>query len=251
MGMRNQLTIYSRWAILASSVLLASCGSGPKDNVGTVNDPLTQTTLSSAPTQTTTNNPPTQTTTNNPPTLTGTPPIVALTNEAYYFPLTANDPDIGVDPNEALTIAQTGLPTWASLDVSNTNPPGVSISGTPDSSFDNTASSVTVTATDKAGAVATFTYTLYVIDGEIVYLTWDNPTTDASGSPLDPSTLQGYTVSYSKDGGTDITDSVAVAGGANNWESPPLQFGSYTFTVTIYDNTGTSAPSNTASVDFQ
>ena len=85
---------------------------------------------------------------------------------------------------------------------------------------------------------------------QIIYLTWDNPVRNADGSPLNPATLMGYTVTYSVNGEAPVTDKVRAADGANTWQSPPLKPGTYTFSVSVFGSTGKSVESREITVDL-
>ena len=174
--------------------------------------------------------------TNDAPTLTGTPPEFAFVNTPYSFILMAEDVDVG----DSLIFTD-NLPLWATLDVGNSNQP--TITGTP-TLGDLAINEIIVTASDTKVVVPTqFEFTLEVVNGTFVDLVWDNPTTNADGSPLDPSELVGFEITYLKEGSVAITDRVDVMGGVSTYTTPLLELGTYTFTVRVFDG------SNQASIN--
>ncbi|MFT6436466.1 MAG: hypothetical protein ACJAVI_004533 [Candidatus Azotimanducaceae bacterium] len=167
--------------------------------------------------------------TNDAPTLTGTPPEFAFVDTPYSFILLAND----VDVNDSLIFTD-NLPLWATLDVGNSNMP--TITGTPVIA-DLGTRSVLVTADDNNVTAPTeFQFFLEVANGTIVNLIWDNPTTYADGSPLPTADLFGYEMTYTKQGGTPVSQVVMTgAGGSTSYTSPLLELGTYTFLVKVFD----------------
>ncbi|MBV1878325.1 MAG: tandem-95 repeat protein [Pseudomonadales bacterium] len=166
---------------------------------------------------------------NDPPTLTGTAPLFGFVNFSYSFVLTVDD----IDVDSSLTLGISPgfeLPSWATFDISDPTLP--KITGTP-TSADLGSTTVKLSVDDGIADPVEFSFQLEVIEGQKVYLAWDNPTS------IDASQLNGYEISYSRDGGSPTIERVVTGpGGGTTWASPELNLGLYTFTVLIFDLLG-------------
>ena len=179
---------------------------------------------------------------NHPPSLSGTPPAFALTTEPYSFQLTAGDLN-----GDTITFTD-NLSLWATLDVSDPGLP--TVTGTPATSD---VGLTTATTTENDGIDTTeLTCSLSVRRANTVVLTWDNPTTNTDGSTLDSNDINGYEVTYSRNGGTPTVDRfVTGPGGGVTWTSPSLDPGHYTFTIRVFDTSDTDGlSSSTANTLF-
>jgi hypothetical protein len=166
------------------------------------------------------------------PTLSGIPPNFAFVDTPYSFPISAEDVDVG-----SFIIFTDNLPSWATLDV--TDPTKPTVMGTPTTS-DIAVTEITVTASDSIAPTPTeLSFSLEVLQGQVVYLAWDNPVENTDGSPLSLSSLYGYEVLYALTGEPITTDRVvAGSGGATIWASPKLVLGTYTFSVKVFNEAG-------------
>lgn len=136
---------------------------------------------------------------NSPPTISGIPQAVVLQETPYVFEPEASDED-----GDILHFSVTNPPPWADFD-----PLTGRLHGTPSAADLGTYADITITVTDGAddASLQPFSITVTAIATGAVELTWEAPTENVDGSPLDD--LAGYKIYW----GTqpdDFTNSVTI-----------------------------------------
>ena len=130
--------------------------------------------------------------TNDAPTISSTAVTSVDEDSAYSYTVTASD----VDAGDTVTLACTTIPTWMTCDASTG-----ALSGTPTNDEVGTHS-VVVTATDAAGASATYSFTLTVAN------TNDAPSiTSTAGTSVDEDSAYSYSITTSD---IDVGDTMAL-----------------------------------------
>ncbi|MEO0365898.1 MAG: putative Ig domain-containing protein [Pseudomonadota bacterium] len=179
------------WTVVVTSiVLLAGCGGG-----GGATD------SSDAPTD----HAPQPT--NRAPTISGSPDVTAIVvGEAFAFTPTASDPD-----GDDLTFNISNLPAWANFD-SDTG----TLSGTPAAADAGVYEAIEISVSDGAleASLSPFGLSVETQTPASLTLTWDSPTQNVDGSPLND--LVGYAIYYGESSGSypnriDIDDAAITS----------------------------------------
>ena len=121
---------------------------------------------------------------NQAPTISGTPPSQAMQGQQYSFTPAANDPN-----GDTLTFTIAGTPAWAAFNASTGR-----LSGTPTSAQVGTYSNIRISVSDGTTTVnlPAFSITVVATATGSAMLTWNPPTQNTDGSPLN--NLAGYRV---------------------------------------------------------
>jgi len=121
---------------------------------------------------------------NRPPRISGSPPGTATVNEAYDFRPSASDPD-----RDALSYSIFHKPGWASFNRSSGQ-----LSGTPRAGDVGTHPDIRISVSDGRATAALPEFRIVVSESGngAVTLSWDPPTNNEDGSPLQD--LAGYRI---------------------------------------------------------
>lgn len=127
---------------------------------------------------------------NDAPSISGTPPGDVAVGSPFSFRPSAADPD-----GDSLSFNIANRPSWASFDSSSGR-----LSGTPGAGDVGAYSDIRISVSDGIETAALSPFSLSVSDATdqtgSVALNWVAPTKRSDGTPLQPSELAGYTVSY-------------------------------------------------------
>jgi Putative Ig domain len=217
-------------ALLILSASLAACGGGGGGSTASSAD---------APTAGTPTTPTTPTTpaANAAPTISGSPATAVTVGQAYSFTPAASDPE-----GATLTFTITNKPSWATFNVATGKLSGTAVAGT----YPNVA----IAVSDGTNVVALPSFSIAVTGAAATTgsatLSWTPPTTNADGSTL--SNLAGYKIYYGTDQ-SNLSSTVSLNNpGLSGYTIDGLTAGTYYFTVTAVDSSGTeSSFSNMAS----
>ncbi len=173
---------------------------------------------------------------NDPPVISGSPPTNTLKDILFSFTPTVVDVDF--DPNpDTLTFSITNQPAWA---VVNFDTATGQLSGTPDATDLGDYNNIGITV-DDGMAQDTLTFSISVVEGEKVMVSWTPPTTRANGQSITTADLLGYELEYFESAtpsvktvvGTDVLDNTTTS-----YTTGFLTIGTWHFTVRAIENTG-------------
>lgn len=175
---------------------------------------------------------------NTAPQISGNPPADALAGSAYVFAPTATDAD-----GDTLTFSVSGLPGWASFNA-NTG----AITGTPSAADTGVYSGISISVSDGSDSATLGPFSITVTEVVLgsATLTWNAPTLNTDGSPLND--LAGYRIYWGTTPGV-YTDSVTINNpGVTTYVVENLAPGTYEFVSTALNSAGVESDySNTAS----
>ena len=173
---------------------------------------------------------------NQAPTISGTPPSQTMQGQQYSFTPTANDPN-----GDSLTFTITGTPAWATFNSSTGR-----LSGTPPQV--GTFANIRISVSDGTTTVnlPAFTITVVATATGSAMLSWNPPTQNVDGSPLND--LAGYRVYWGTSQG-NYSNSVTVNNpGLSSYVVDQLTPATWYFVLTAVNSAGNeSAYSNVAS----
>lgn len=169
------------------------------------------------------------------PTLSGSPAGSALVGTAYSFQPSAQDPE-----NATLTFSIQNKPAWASFSTSTG-----ALTGTPTAAVVGTTSNIVISVSDGTNTVslAAFSITVSQAATASARVTWTAPTTNTDGSTL--ADLAGFRIYYGASAGA-LNSSADAAGAATRaFTIGSLLPGTYYFSITAYNSTGTESTRTT------
>ena len=173
-----------------------------------------------------------------PPVISGAPPTQVAVWNLYDFTPSASDPD-----GEPLSFSITGMPPWASFDLTTGQ-----LSGTPSVADIRVFSDISISVSDGATSTKLPAFSITVVrNTSVATLSWTAPTERTDGSPLPPN-LGGYKIYFGPSEGnyTELDD--LDNPGLNLYVTRPLSPGIYYFVITAYDSAGLESDfSNVAS----
>jgi hypothetical protein len=217
--------------LLATAVLLASCGDGGDDAESTAssNPPA-----SNPPSN---NPPPNNTPANSAPTISGTVPTEVAADYPYSFEPTASDSN-----GDALSFTVTNLPPWASFSQATGE-----ISGNPTQANVGVYQNIRISVSDgtASASLAPFSIDVVAFGSGNALLSWVAPTENTDGSPL--VNLDKYTIFWGAAPGS-YAKSVEVDVGITSFLVEGLTRGTWYFSAkAINDAAVASTFSNIAS----
>jgi hypothetical protein len=123
---------------------------------------------------------------NHAPTISGTPSTSVTVGSLYEFTPTSSDED-----GDPLTFSVSGLPSWASFDEQSGK-----ISGIPTLADVGVTESIVITVTDGSASAALTPFSVSITQTALgsVTLSWNPPTENTDGTPLNG--LTGYKIYY-------------------------------------------------------
>jgi hypothetical protein len=209
---------------------VAACGGGSADTATT-----TAPVSAPDPTQT----PPDSGTTppaagaNSPATISGTPATQVKSGQAYSFTPTASDPN-----GDTLTFSVQNKPSWASFNTATGT-----LSGTPTSGQTGSYSNIVISVSDGTASTAlapfSITVTAQAAATGSALLSWDAPTSNSDGSPLQ--SLSGYKINYGTSAGA-LTQAVTISDpAATSYTLQGLTAGTWYFAVSDFTSSGTAS----------
>lgn len=165
---------------------------------------------------------------NQAPTISGTPTTTVMQGNAYSFTPSAADAD-----GNTLTFTVTNLPGWATFNASSGR-----VSGTPSAAEVGTYSNIGISVSDGSANANLAAFTIQVVATATgsATLTWNPPTANTDGSPLN--NLAGYKVHWGTSQG-NYTNSVTInTPGVSSYVVEQLTPATWYFAVTALNSTG-------------
>jgi hypothetical protein len=165
---------------------------------------------------------------NGSPTISGTPATAVTAGAAYSFQPTASDPD-----GNTLTWSIAGKPAWATFSTTTGK-----LSGTPAAANAGTFANIVISVSDGTNTAALPAFTINVASGALgsASLSWQAPTENTDGSPLDD--LAGFRIVYGTSS-TALNQTVDVTNpGVNTYVIDQLVSGKWYFAVRAYTSGG-------------
>jgi hypothetical protein len=187
---------------------------------------------------------------NDPPEISGVPPNVIMQDTPFSFTPVVVDIDNPADPDDlAFTIANP--PGWADLAFNTSTG---ELSATPQSNELGAYNDVVISVSDGM-ASDTLTFSILVLGGKKVMITWNAPTTREDGQSMDVNELLGFQLEYYEESAPGTVFKVGtddIGFDLTSYETDLLGIGTWYFALRAVDTTGLeSALSNevNASID--
>jgi hypothetical protein len=165
---------------------------------------------------------------NSPPTISGTPMTTLRVGENYSFQPVASDPD-----GDTLSFSIQNRPAWATFSTATGR-----LSGTPAAGDVGQFSNVRISVSDgnASAQLNAFSIAVNQIAQGSVTLSWNPPTTNADGSPIND--LAGYRIYYGRSA-NDLDATVNITNpGIARYVIDNLSIATWYFSMTSYNATG-------------
>ena len=165
---------------------------------------------------------------NAPPSITGQPSATVVYSDNYSFTPGASDPD-----GDDVFFVIKNIPSWASFE-----PATGELSGRPSLGDVGVYENIVISASDGIASVALPAFSITVVETApgTITLTWQPPTQNVDGSPLDD--LAGYVIHYGMTSGVYDNDIRIENPGLTSYVIENLAAGTYYIVATSFNSVG-------------